>query len=394
MPITIIDKLKQPNNLTFKIIDSIDVEHTYIDDANVEQSIGLKDYLDDLSEKIESKEIVVDVTLTQEGVAADAKAVGGAIEKIQTQIGEDSVSEQISSAIESIEHPVDSVNGKTGVVELTAADVGALPSNTEIPSIEGLATEKYVDNAVSTKVDKVEGKGLSTNDYTTAEKEKLAGIEVGANKTIVDESLTQDGTNPVQGKAIFDKIAKLVGDTSVSDQIDAAIDDIAFPVTSVNSKTGAVTLTAADVGALPADTSIPSIEGLATEQYVNDAVKNKVDAVDGKGLSSNDYTDEEKTKLSGIEAGANKTIVDTELSVDSTNPVQNKVIANKIHELVGDTTVSDQISEAIADKADTNHNHDSAYDAKGSADTALSSAKKYTDENKTLVQIITLEADD
>ena len=31
------------------------------------------------------------------------------------------------------------------------------------------------------KVDKVTGKGLSTNDYTTAEKEKLSGIETGAN---------------------------------------------------------------------------------------------------------------------------------------------------------------------------------------------------------------------
>lgn len=32
------------------------------------------------------------------------------------------------------------------------------------------------------KVDKVDGKGLSTNDYTTAEQSKLAGIEDGANK--------------------------------------------------------------------------------------------------------------------------------------------------------------------------------------------------------------------
>ena len=32
------------------------------------------------------------------------------------------------------------------------------------------------------KVDKVEGKGLSTNDYTTAEKNKLSGIATGANK--------------------------------------------------------------------------------------------------------------------------------------------------------------------------------------------------------------------
>lgn len=37
---------------------------------------------------------------------------------------------------------------------------------------------------LSGKVDKVEGKGLSTNDYTTAEKTKLAGIADGANNYV------------------------------------------------------------------------------------------------------------------------------------------------------------------------------------------------------------------
>lgn len=85
-----------------------------------------------------------------------------------------------------------------------------------IPSIEGLATTTYVDSAVSSivdtapealntlnelaaalgddanfattiatqlgnKVDKVNGKELSSNDYTNAEKTKLAGIAAGAN---------------------------------------------------------------------------------------------------------------------------------------------------------------------------------------------------------------------
>ena len=35
------------------------------------------------------------------------------------------------------------------------------------------------------KVDKVAGKGLSTNDFTTAEKNKLAGIATEANKYTV-----------------------------------------------------------------------------------------------------------------------------------------------------------------------------------------------------------------
>ena len=40
---------------------------------------------------------------------------------------------------------------------------------------------KIVNSALSNKVDKVSGKGLSTNDFTTAEKEKLSGITAGAN---------------------------------------------------------------------------------------------------------------------------------------------------------------------------------------------------------------------
>lgn len=58
-------------------------------------------------------------------------------------------------------------------------------------------------------------------------------------------------------------------------------------------------------------------------------------------------TADERTKLSGIAAGANKTVVDTAMSSTSTNPVQNKVI-----------------NTALAGKASTSHNHNSAYIAK------------------------------
>lgn len=40
--------------------------------------------------------------------------------------------------------------------------------------------ETNVSEALDTKVDKIDGKGLSKNDYTTPEKNKLAGIEAGA----------------------------------------------------------------------------------------------------------------------------------------------------------------------------------------------------------------------
>lgn len=43
----------------------------------------------------------------------------------------------------------------------------------------------YIDKQGNAKVDKVSGKQLSTNDYTTTEKNKLAGIESGAQKNTV-----------------------------------------------------------------------------------------------------------------------------------------------------------------------------------------------------------------
>lgn len=57
--------------------------------------------------------------------------------------------------------------------------------------------------------------------------------------------------------------------------------------------------------------------------------------------SANGYmSSTDKAKLNGIEAGANKTTVDSTLSSTSTNPVQNKVI-----------------NTALAEKADTSHTH-------------------------------------
>ena len=57
----------------------------------------------------------------------------------------------------------------------------------------------------------------------------------------------------------------------------------------------------------------------------------KVDKVDGKGLSENDFTDELLAKLNSIASGATKITVDTALSSTSTNPVQNNVINSALN---------------------------------------------------------------
>lgn len=50
----------------------------------------------------------------------------------------------------------------------------------EIPNVSGFATTLSVTTFLANKVDKISGKGLSTNDYTTAEQNKLSGISAGA----------------------------------------------------------------------------------------------------------------------------------------------------------------------------------------------------------------------
>lgn len=61
-----------------------------------------------------------------------------------------------------------------------AADVTALQN-----LVGDTAVSTQISTAIAGKVDAVEGKGLSTNDYTTAEKNKLAGMAIGANNYVL-----------------------------------------------------------------------------------------------------------------------------------------------------------------------------------------------------------------
>lgn len=87
---------------------------------------------------------------------------------------------------------------------ITAKDVpeGAAASST-VPKMDGTATAgtetafargDHVHPSDTTKVDKVEGKGLSANDYTNEEKAKLGGVEANANNyTLPDASASVKG---------------------------------------------------------------------------------------------------------------------------------------------------------------------------------------------------------
>lgn len=174
-----------------------------------------------------------------------------------------------------------------------------------------------VAQAISTKVDKVTGKGLSTNDFTNADKAKLDGIESGAEANVQANWTQTDNT----------------ADDYIKNK-----PTIPAPVTVDQTYSAA---------------SANAQSGVAVAQ----AISTKVDKETGKGLSTNDFTNTDKANLATALATANaaapqsttytKTEVDTalaaklntadvdaDLSSTSTNPVQNKAVHAQIARLV------------------------------------------------------------
>lgn len=134
--------------------------------------------------------------------------------------------------------------------------------------LSGYATSAALDG----KVDKVEGKQLSTEDYTTEEKTKLSGIAEGAQVNAIDAVSSEFVINP-DGK----------------------------------------TLSLAAV-------AMDKVTGLSA------ALAGKVDAEAGKGLSSNDYTTAEKEKLAGIAAGAQQNVIEAIQANGVALPVSEKAV--------------------------------------------------------------------
>lgn len=121
-------------------------------------------------------------------------------------------------------------NSNDTVIDLDLSDVA---SATEVASIlSRKADTSYVNTELNKKVDKVVGKQLSTEDYTTTEKTKLSGIAAGAQVNVI-ETIKVNGepvspgsnkdvnitvpTVTVTGVASEDKILKLSGGTLSSE---------------------------------------------------------------------------------------------------------------------------------------------------------------------------------
>ena len=79
---------------------------------------------------------------------------------------------------------------------------------------------KVITTALNNKVDKISGKGLSTEDYTTTEKNKLSNIEDGAEVNVI-ESVTVNGTEV----AVVDKTIALTLLTTTATSVPFTVTD-------------------------------------------------------------------------------------------------------------------------------------------------------------------------
>jgi hypothetical protein len=187
---------------------------------------------------------------------------------------------------------VDAANVK-GVLPVASGGTGA----TSISDLKAsLGLDQVNNSALDSKVDKVAGKGLSTNDYTTAEKTKLAAI-----------TGTNTGDQDLSSFATTTQVAAKANSSDVTTSLATKVDKVPGKELSTNDYTTVEkTKLAAITGTNTGDQDLSSFATttqLATKANASDvttSLATKVDKVTGKELSTNDYTTAEKTKLAAI----------------------------------------------------------------------------------------------
>ena len=188
---------------------------------------------------------------------------------------------------------------------LTSADIDT--SQNHVHANKGILdsiTQALLDkwNTVSNKVDKVSGKGLSTNDFTAALLNKLNGIAAGAEVNVQADWSSTDSASDA-----FIKNKPSSFPPSSHTHTKAQISDMPTKLSQFTNDPGY--LTSADIDTSQNHTHAnKGILDTLTQVMLDkwNTVSNKVDKVSGKGLSTNDFTAALLSKLNGIAEGANK----------------------------------------------------------------------------------------
>lgn len=267
-------------------------------------------------------------------------------------------------------------------------------------------------NILNKKVDVVAGKQLSTNDYTSEEKEKLAGIATGAQANVKPDWNAEAGNaaeilnKPESMKANGGNADTVNGHTVLVDvPADAKFTDttyLPFEGAKENERGGTglvpapgpsdvasylrgdgtwaeiekVTIGEAgeNLGVVKTGGNVTIAGGIITVNDnghahtianvtgLQDALDNKANVGDipniGNATAAKDglMSSADFTKLQNIEEGANKTIVDASLDSQSDHAISNKAVAAQLGNFVSKTTKINGValdSESITLTADT-----------------------------------------
>ena len=205
---------------------------------------------------------------------------------------------------------------KLDTVEAHAKDVDV--DDTLSPVSTAAIMNKTVTAALNAKAGTAAATTSANGLMSSADKVKLDGVEDGATKTIVDDAMSDTSTNPVQNKVVMKYIDSRGSLPPVSVKNDTMLIQVVDGAYALRTKESI----------FPVDDALDTESKNAVE---NGIIARRFEQLSGVTLPATSKRDglmsaANYTKLSGIEAGATKTIVDATLDETSTNPVQNKAV--------------------------------------------------------------------
>ena len=205
---------------------------------------------------------------------------------------------------------------KLDTVEAHAKDVDV--DDTLSPVSTAAIMNKTVTAALNAKAGTAAATTSANGLMSSADKVKLDGVEDGATKTTVDDAMSDTSTNPVQNKVVMKYIDSRGSLPPVSVKNDTMLIQVVDGAYALRTKESI----------FPVDDALDTESKNAVE---NGIIARRFEQLSGVTLPATSKRDGLMTaanysKLSGIEAGATKTIVDATLDETSTNPVQNKTV--------------------------------------------------------------------
>lgn len=268
------------------------------------------------------------------------------------------------------------------------------------------------------------GADLSASDIPTLAISKISGLQStldAKQDDLVFNTTYNASTNKVATMYDVNAVEALIGDESVATQIGDAVetleakiatksdsehshDDKYYTESEVDSKLGGKSDTGHTHSAYVNQNAFSNVV-VGSTTIAADSTTDTLTLVAGSNVTLTPDASGDKITIaakdttythptSGVTAGTYKSVTvnaqghvtagtnPTTLSGYGITDAATKTELKAVSDLVGDTKVSTQISNAIANKSDVGHNHDEDYDARGAADTALASAKTYADQVK------------